>query len=266
MRGKTRMKHAAYSVYIILLIQSAYAQTNPNFNVNLLLDATSAERCIDLFEDKPSNAQSLAELRGNRIAASTTSFIAHQNSATALLQNYFDSLKYHQLITNDVFHLESTRKNIADIKQLLNEIKKQNFSRRVVATVEQIFPQDANISVTIPVYVVTFGHDNVDAYVRRIIWHDNTPQFVGENDGELTIVINLSHAVNYSSSLDGRFTSLLSVVAHEVFHAAFGAYKETSPTWKRLYEKHRSPLDELLDLTQNEGIAYYLSLDQQYDS
>ena len=260
------MNRFVYTAYIALQIflftQHGFSQTNPNFNVNLVLDAVSAERCIELFEDKLSSTQAIAELRGNRIAASTTSFIAQQMSATAQLQNYFDSLKYRQIIMNDMFHLESARKNIDGIKQLLNEIKKQNFSRRVVATVEQVFPQNANVSVTIPVYVVTLGHDNVDAYVRRIIWHGDEPQFVGENQGELTIVINLAHAVNYGGSVEDRFTSLLSVVAHEVFHAAFGAYKETSPAWKRLYEKHHSPFDELLDLTQNEGIAYYLSLDQ----
>src|SRR6202008_3534100 len=102
------------------------------------------------------------------------------------------------------------------INDLLGEIKKRNFNRRVVATVEQIFPQDANVSVTIPLYVVAVGHENVDAFVRRIIWHGDEPQFVGENEGELTIVINLGQSVAYGQSLDDRFISLLGVVAHEV--------------------------------------------------
>jgi hypothetical protein len=69
--------------------------------------------------------------------------------------------------------------------------------------------------------------------------------------------------VRYSDELEGRFLSVLGVVAHEVFHAAFSAYKETSPVWQRWHRRNRGHLDQLLDLTQNEGIAYYLSLDQR---
>lgn len=239
------------------------AQSNSKFNVNLLFDYSSAEQCIALFEDQSVNLDALAGLRGNRIAASTTGLIADRGGMTGLLRSFLDSLRSRQRITDDIYHLEKARSNATEIKQLFDEIKKRNFSRRVVATVEQIFPSDADVNVTIPVYVVTLGHDNVDAFVRRIVWHGDTPHFVGENKGELTIVINLSHAVDYGRDMGERFISLLGVVAHEVFHAAFGAYKETSPSWKRYSRNHRLPFDELLDLTQNEGIAYYLSLDQR---
>ena len=257
------MTVALFVLSIFLPTRLLFAQTNSQFNVNLRLDFFSAEQSIDLFEDRYVSTQQLAELRGNRIAASTAGLIANSGSVTALLQNYLDSLRYHDVMMNDVYHLEDARKNVAGIKELLTELKKQNFSRRVVATVEQVFPHDADVSTTIPVYVVALGHENVDAFVRRIVWHDDVPQFVGENQGELTIVVNLAHAVNYGRNLKERFISVLGVVAHEVFHAAFGAYKETSQTWQHFYAKHNSPFDELVDLTQNEGIAYYLSLDQQ---
>ena len=240
-----------------------FPQTNPKFNVNLLLDYTAAEQTIQLYEDQLVSTQTLAQLRGNRIAASTTELIADRRSVTDLLKNYLDSLKYHQIIRDDIYHLEEARENVAEINELLSEIKKRNFNRRVVATVEQIFPQDVEVRATIPVYVVALGHENVDAFVRRIKWYGNVPQFVGEDEGELTIVINLAHAVDYAPNLEERFIGLLGVVAHEVFHAAFGVFKENSQTWKRYYRNHQSPFDYLLDLTQNEGIAYYLSLDQR---
>ena len=241
----------------------AYTQTNPHFNVDLHIDYTAAEQTIDLFEDGFANTESIAELRGNRLAASTAGLIANSGSVTSRLQSSLDSLKAHQIIRDDIYHLEEGRTDVAAIKELLGAIKKRNFSRRVSATVEQIFPTDANVSLLIPVYIVAFGHENVDAYVRRVTWHGDDPQFGGEQDGELTIVINLAHAVRYGNDVDEKILSLLGVVAHEVFHAAFGAYKDGSPTWKRFYEKHRRPFDELLDLTQNEGIAYFLSLEQQ---
>jgi hypothetical protein len=250
--------------FVILLgrFAGASAQTNPKFNVDLRLNFAVAEQCVDLYEDRFVSTQELAGLRGSLVAASTTGLIANSGSVAARLQSSLDSLKYHDFLRDDIYHLEDARKNVAGIKELLGEMKKQNFNRRVVATVEQIFPQDADISLTIPVYVVAFGHENVDAYVRRILWRGDMPQFVGEGEGELTIVINLAHAVNYGQALSERFISLLGVTAHEVFHAAFGAYKENSSTWKRYYGKHRGPFHELIDLTQNEGIAYYLSLDQ----
>jgi hypothetical protein len=63
--------------------------------------------------------------------------------------------------------------------------------------------------------------------------------------------------------VDEQFIGTLSVVAHEVFHSAFGVYKDDSPVWRRYYESHRGYLDQLLDLTQNEGIAHYLTFEQR---
>ena len=113
------------------------------------------------------------------------------------------------------------------------------------------------------VYFVAFGHQNIDAFVRRVVWHHDEPMFVPEGQGELTIVVNLAKAVHYGDNVDGRFIGLLSVVAHEVFHAAFGAYKDDSPVWRAWYAAPHRALDDLLDLTQNEGIAYYLTLIQR---
>lgn len=248
--------------FLLLFLSFHAAFSQDNFNVHLLLDYSSTEQTIQLYEDQPVSTQALAALRGNLIAASTTDLIANRQSVTDHLQRYLDSLKYHQIIRDDMYNLEEARKNVVAIKELFQEIKKRNFHRRVIATVEQIFPQDVEVNITIPVYVVALGHENVDAYVRRVVWHGDMPQFVGEDNGELTIVISLAHSAHYGDDLEERFISLLGVVAHEVFHAAFEAYKDSSPTWKQYYRKHGSPFDDLLDLTQNEGIAYYLSLDQ----
>lgn len=259
------MKQMKLLTYVFLIATStAIAQLNTNFNVNLQLDYTSVNQAIALFEDQPVSTQILAETRGNVIAATTTGMIADRNSGASLLRDYLDSLKYHQRIQDDIYHLEEGRRNVVAIKELFNAIRTENFSAKVSATVEQIFPRDARVDVIIPVYVVAFGHDNVDAFVRRIIWHGDVPQFVDGDNGELTIVINLSHAVNYGPTLQERFVALLGVVAHEVFHAAFGSYKETSPSWKSFYANHTSYFDNLLDISHNEGIAYYLSLEQRW--
>jgi hypothetical protein len=249
-------------VLFFLEVQFVFSQSS-SFDVNLRIDYTSAEQTIALLEDQLVNTQSLAELRGNRIAAATTGMIANRVEATVLLKNYLDSLKYHQQILDDVYHLEEARKNVSAMKELLQEMKKRNFSQRVVATVKQIFPEDVAIATTIPMYVVALGHENVNAYVRRITWKDDVPMFLGGDKGELTIIINLARSVMDEDNLDDRFISLLGVVAHEVFHAAFGVYKELSPVWKEWKNISKRPIHILLDLTQNEGIAYYLSLEQE---
>ena len=138
----------------LLTFGSLSSQPNPNFDVHLRLDVSAAAQCLQLFEDQLVNTQSLAELRGNRIAASTTGLIAQSRSAETSLQHYLDSLRYHQRIHDDVYHLESARTNTKEIKELLLEIKKRNLGQRVVATVEQIIPHDVAVSTTIPLYEI----------------------------------------------------------------------------------------------------------------
>jgi hypothetical protein len=253
---------AGLAVVAAFSAPAAHAQTNPRFNVSLSIDYAAAEETVRLLGDESVNTQALADMRGNRIAASTTGLIANRGSVSGVLASYLDSLKYHEIIRDDVYRLEGARRNIAPIAELLKELSRRNFSSRVVSTVEQIFPADAIVNITIPVYVVAIGHDNVDAYVRRIVWRGDTPEFVGEGKGELTIVINLARSVEYGRDVDERLVNLLGVVAHEVFHAAFGAYKDQSPSWQAYERSHRSPFHMLVDLVQNEGIAYYLSLEQ----
>jgi hypothetical protein len=261
-----------YLAGMLVRISVLYFQLLPNlttgqsnFNISLLTDFTAAERIIELCEGQPTDTRGIARLRGNRIAAATTGLIAERRATSSLLENYLDSLKHRQIIRDDVFHLESARRNVAAMRELLVEMQRRNFGRRVVATVEQIFPSDTRLSVEIPMYIVALGHENVDAYVRRIVWQGDSPVFVGEEDlsGEFTIIVNCARAVDYGDELQDRFVSLLGVVAHEVFHAAFGAYKKSSSRWQEYNDRDHPPIEMLLDLTHNEGIAYYLSLDQR---
>ncbi len=258
----TTYYYLTYFIFLLIVVPQAHSQEE-EFDVDLVIDYSAAEQCIRLFEDQFVNTEDVAGLRGNRIATSTTGMIESNGIGAYLLKNNLDTLKHRQYFQKDVYNLEDAKRNAVAIREMLDELKRRNFSRRVVATVEQIFPHDVEVSAKIPVYVVALGHENVDAYVRRIVWQGDEPRFVGENEGELTIVINLAQAVKYSDNLEERFVELLGVVAHEVFHAAFGVYKENSSTWKRYEQKHQRPIDILLDLTHNEGIAYYLSLDQQ---
>ena len=242
---------------------AAQPRSASGFEVTLAIDYTAAEETLRLLEGEYIDVGALASLRGNRVAASTTGLIAGKGAAPLLLSSYLDSLRSSSIIRDDVFRLEEARENAETIGGYLDELRRRNFSRMVVATVEQIFPTDLRVSASIPVYVVALGHENADAYVRRVVWKGDEPQFVGEGEGELVIVINLAAAAAHPLPPEEGLRSILLTTAHEVFHAAFGLYKDASPVWKSYYAKHTGAADYLLDLIQNEGIAYYLSLEQR---
>lgn len=237
-------------------------QEGGNFNVFLRIDYASAEKTLELYQGLTGRPADIAALRGSQIALSTTSFLAQRPLDTPALERALESVKFNQDLGDDVFRMREARTNVAAIRELFVESQRRNFGRKVVSTVAQLFPPGSRVNTVIPVYFVAFGHQNIDAFVRRVIWRGDTPVFTGEGEGELTIVVNLAKCVNYGRSVDERFIGMLSVVAHEVFHAAFGVYKDGSPAWRNYYASHRSPFDQLLDLSQNEGIAYYLTLIQ----
>jgi hypothetical protein len=247
----------------VLLVSSAAAQTGSTLNIRLDLDFRSAEQTVELYEGRSGVPQEIISLRGSQMARATTELLAQRSIGTTDLRRSLEAVKFGHGIDDDVFGLTEGRKNSNEINELLSEIKRRNFGRRVVSTVEQFFPSGPQLTASIPVYFVAFGHENIGAFVRRVVWIGDTPVFTGEGEGEPTIVVNLARAVHYGRTVDEQFIGTLSVVAHEVFHSAFGVYKDDSPVWRRYYESHRGYLDQLLDLTQNEGIAHYLTFEQR---
>ena len=241
----------------------ASGQGFEHFNLFLDLNFASADQTVELYTGLGGNPETICELRGSRIALATTALLSGKPLSMASLDSALESVKFNQSLGDDSFRMSEARKNVDAIRELLNVLRKRNFGQKVVSTVQQLFPPDSRLAVRVPVYFVAFGHENIDAFVRRVVWHGDNPEFVGEGNGELTIVVNLSKAIRYGASVDERFLGLMSVVAHEVFHAAFGAYKDDSPAWRAYYASPHTTLDNLLDLTQNEGIAYYLSLIQR---
>jgi len=248
---------------MLFAILALRAPAGSGFDVTLRVDLESAEKTIGLYEGLSGRPEDIARLRGSRIALATTAFLAQQRLDLNALEDALEAAKFNQRSGDDVFEMNDGRENVRELKELLDAVKRRNFGAKVVGTVEQLFPEGTSIRSTIPIYFVAFGHQNIDAFVQRVEWQGDTPMFVGEGKGELTIVVNLSKAISYGRVLDERFIWMLSVVAHEVFHAAFGVYKDGSPSWRAYYATRKSYLDQLLDLTQNEGIAHYLSLIQR---
>jgi hypothetical protein len=256
-------KRNALLLLLFLGVCVAGAQHRASFDLTLVQDFESAEKTLELYEGLYGRPGGVADLRGSQIALATTALLAQRRLSTADLERSLEAVKFNQDLGDDVFRMGEGRANAGAIRELLNEVRRRSFAERVIRTVEQLFPPSAAVKSRVPVYFVAFGHHNIDAFVRRVVWKGDEPQFVGEGRGELTIVMNLSKAVYYGRSIEERFVGVLSVVAHEVFHAAFGVYKDNSSRWRHYTATHRRPIDYLFALTQNEGIAYYLSLIQQ---
>jgi len=219
---------------------------------------------FELFERRVGNTETLESLRGNKIALATSVMIENNwSSGIQRFREHIAHIKSGIAIEEDTYQLQYGMLHNNELKELFNEIRLRNFNQKVSATIEQFFPANATLDIRIPMYIVAFGTEKVDAFVRRIVWDNDTPRFVGDNEGELTIVVNLAGAVSLEDNLNARFLGLLSTVAHEVFHVAFAYYQDHSKRWKRFRETHTSPFFSLLELVHNEGIAYYFSLEQR---
>jgi hypothetical protein len=256
------MKPVALLALILAAALPLCGQSVEHFDLYLRTDYSSAERTVELAQGLSGRPDQIARMPGSRIATATTAYLTQRQMDEGMLSRSLEALKFNQSLGDDQFRMAELRQSLSEVRDLLIECQRRNFSSRVVSTVAQLFPSNTRLRGIIPVYFVAFGYQNVDAFVRRVVWRDGYPTFVGEGQGELTIVVNLTRAVSYGRSTDERLIGMLSVVAHEVFHAAFGIYKDMSPEWQHYRATHLSAADNFLDLCQNEGIAYYLSLVQ----
>lgn len=251
--------------YVFVIQMFVFANAQNNFNVTLRLDFSSVDALIELSEGRIANVDRVAELKGNQIAAATSALLARESYSTQNFARDLERFRSGSTASNDMFGLRSTLTYLPKIKALVQDAKKRNLDRKVLATIASFFPQNSRITATIPVYFVALGNENAAAFVRSIAWKNNTPYFVGEGDGELTIVVNLTRSVQYIHDIQIQFVDMMSTLAHETFHAVFGIYQQSSPAWKSNQYKPE-PYWTLAELVLNEGIAYLISLQQRSGS
>ncbi len=232
------------------------------FNITLRLDFSSVDALLELSEGKIANVNRVAELKGNQIAAATSALLAREPYSTQTFARELERFRNGASLANDMFGLSATAVYLQQIKILTQDSKRRNLDRRVLATIAPFFPQHSRINASIPVYFVALGNENAAAFVRTIAWRNNVPYFVAEGDGELTIVVNLTRSVQYIRDPQIQFVDMLSTLAHETFHAVFGMYQQTAPVW-RANEYKPEPYWTLAELSQNEGFAYLISLQQR---
>lgn len=241
---------------ICVLSKKVSAQTNPTFNVSLEIDFNSAEQILDFFDRRTGNIGRVADLRGNRLAAVTSVMLARTSRPIEDFRQQLEFARDQATYENDIYGLLPAKRHTRELRKLLTEVKRRQLDRRVLATIDSYFPQGVKISTSIPVYIVAMGNERAAAVVRRVTWNGNTPTFVGAGSGEAVIILNLARMLEITPTVEKQFIELLSTLAHECFHATFSALKQSLPDSNRPTTLD----DQLLDLVQNEGIAYCLSM------
>jgi len=245
-----------YFGLVFILQLTLYSQTNPNFDFSLGIDYSAAEQTLDYFDHGTGNTKYVAELRGNQLAAATSVALARTEKADDDFRQQLELARNNSRFESDVYGFSPTKKHIEELRKLLLEIKHRQLDRRIVATIASFFPKQAKISTRFPVYFVVIGNERAAAFMRHVVWNYDVPTFVSEEKGEPVIVVNLARVVERQNNIEAQFVEVLSTTAHECFHAVFSVLQKSLPD----STKAKNITDQLLDVVQNEGIAYYLTL------
>jgi hypothetical protein len=249
-------------IFLFALLLCPYpsqSQANSQFDVTLRVDYSSVDEMVDYFDRRSNNSARVTRQQGNQLAAATSLLLARTDRPADDFVRALELARDTYNTPNDIYGLRPAASRLEELKKLLAETKKRRLDRRVVATISSLFPADARVSITVPVYVVAMGNENAAAFVRRVVWKENVPVFVGDDQGEQVIVLNLTRCLFRGGNVEQEFLQVLSTLAHESFHTVFGAYQAGNTADLTPH----NPASALAGLVENEGIAYFLSMEIQ---
>jgi hypothetical protein len=232
------------------------AQISSNFDFSLGVDYDAAEQTLDFFDYRVGNVDHIAKLRGNQLIAATSVLLARTSKSPDDFRDQLEIARKYPGFESDVYGFFPAKNHIPELRKLINEVKRRQLDRRIVATIASFFPVQAKVSTRFSVYLVVIGNERASAFERCVIWNYDTPTFVNDDEGEPVIVVNLARIIERLPNEKSQFIEVLSTTAHECFHAAFAIMQKSLPE----SVKPKSAVDYLLELVQNEGLAYYLSL------
>jgi hypothetical protein len=255
-RSKSGIFYIIYSALLFIHPLTLCSQTNPNFDFSLGVDYSAAEQMLDYFDHRTGNTKHVAELRGNQLAATTSVMLARTEKSDDDFCQQLELARNNVRFESDVYGFSPAKNHIQELRKLLLEVRRRQLERRIVATIASFFPEQAKISTRFSVYFVVIGNERAAAFMRHVIWNYDVPTFVSEDSGEPIIVVNLARFIGEPANVEAQFIEVLSTTAHECFHAAFSVLKKSLP--ESIKAKNIAEL--LLEVVQNEGVAYYLSM------
>src|SRR5512143_1408444 len=155
---------------VLLLAAPFPAQEHGQFQFVLELHYASAEQTIELYRGLSGHPRDIARLRGSQLAMQTTALLARRPLDLGGLERALEAVKFNQDLGDDVYRMKDARVHVEALAELLTALRRRNFGQRVSATVEQLFPAGAQVRGVLPMYFVAFGHESIDAFVRRVVW------------------------------------------------------------------------------------------------
>jgi hypothetical protein len=246
-------------LFFSLTSSKVEAQVSTNFDFSLGVDYSAAEKTIDYFDYRLGDVDQVAKLRGNQLVAATSVVLARTSKSPDDFRDQLELARKYPGFESDIYGFSIAKNSIPELRKLIDEVKRRQLDRRIVSTIASFFPAQARVATRFSVYLVVIGNERASAFQRNVVWNYDTPTFVNDNEGEPVIVVNLAQIVKRLPNEKKQFIEVLSITAHECFHAAFSVMQKSLPE----SVKPKSASDHLLNLVQNEGCAYYLSLQTQ---
>jgi hypothetical protein len=247
---------AAAVLCLGLLHEPMQAQPHENFDFSLGVDYSAAEQTLDYFDRLTGDTDRIVKLRGNQLAAATSVALARTEKSADDFHDQLELARDIPRFESDVYGFLPAKKHIPELRKLLTEVKRRQLDRRIVATIASFFPAEAKIATRFSVYFVVIGNERASAFVRHVAWNYDVPAFVPDEQGDPVIVVNLARLIEGPPNVDAQFVEVLSTTAHECFHAVYSVLQRSLPESSR----PKNITEQLLDVVQNEGMAYYLSL------
>lgn len=197
------------------------------------------------------NTANIANLPGNQIM---NHILSKQEKNIPEFNTILKAFNCNDSITSSPYLLNEAYKKQLEITELLNQIKKSDFSESVYKRAVKYFPDNYIPLRDYEVFFTAVGWQWGDAMSFNYNFTDD--KYIVSDTGIPAIIFNLSLVVKtYGNALPEQIKTMKNVMAHELFHAVFSDY--TKAHWNQ--QKEPSFNDELFYLMLNEGLAHYIA-------
>jgi len=177
----------------------------------------------------------------------------HENNVPDY-KKILDEFNCKDSTSGSFYLLNEVYKRQLKISELINEIKKSDFSERVYERAIKYFPDNYSPPRNYEVFFTPTGWQWGDAMSFDYIV--NNGEYTLSDTGTPAIMFNVTLICSlYGNTLTEQMDAMENVMAHELFHAIFSDYiKENSLRWE-----NENVNNKLLYLMLNEGLAHYIS-------
>lgn len=183
-----------------------------------------------------------------------------EGSSTPVFSDVLKRYNYADSTSGNTYLLNEAYKYKRDIVDLLEEIKKSNFTDSIYSRVLKYFPESYAPPREYEVFFTATGWEWGDAMTFNYAIKNN--KYLVSSSGVPAIIFNLTLVSKlYGTTTAERMTQLENVMSHELFHAIFADYRTNH--WSNEMAWTNGNLENrMLYLMLDEGLAHYISYRQ----